>query len=259
MSPFRVAPLIAGDHVVDCLGRLARVDKLVGVDSRERVAHHIAHIVEARLVAADAGLDELRDGIGRVLERDAPELHVLARGHVEHAKFVAVGLDEVGAEARLLRREDAVVHLAPDHEGLRRVLGAVEEARPLETEIDVVEIKVLPRGLACAQLGRELVHLRPRCGAVLCVLHLLELVCTLGALEHVLGHKVRAGLQELGPTSHLLDLLVIHGVELPVLHVHARRGHGRRGRAGEKRPRGGAGAEAVARSARAERGAQESR
>lgn len=50
-------------------------------------------------------------------------------------------------------RPTALTHLEAHHEAAGGALAAVEEARPLEPHVDVVQIEVLPAGLALAETG----------------------------------------------------------------------------------------------------------
>ena len=55
-------------HTQRDVPELARVKVLKGVDPRQRAAHHVAHVVEAAVVAPEAALHEARDEVARVLQ-----------------------------------------------------------------------------------------------------------------------------------------------------------------------------------------------
>lgn len=91
-----------------------------------------------------------------------------------------------------------LAHLETHHELAGGALAAVEQAGPLETDVDIIEVKVLPLGLALLQQGRQLKHVVPGARAALLDLNLLKLVGLLvertsaGGLGQVLQAAVLA-------------------------------------------------------------------
>ena len=68
------------------------------------------------------------------------------------------------------------LHLEPHHEGAWCTLPAVKEAGPFEPDINIVQAKVLPLGLAFPYQPAQLPNILPCCDAMLLILCLLCLV-----------------------------------------------------------------------------------
>ena len=110
------------------------------------------------VMAADAGCTLVRTlaqrvEIGACWRRPPVESHLI----VIDALYVA----EVEAHAVADAVSNSEAHLEPHHESAGGALAPVEQARPLEPRVDVVQVQVLPRGLAAADQLPQLRHLRP--------------------------------------------------------------------------------------------------
>ena len=98
----------------------------------------------------------------------------------------ADGMDPASRQlaARRAPRGGEGPHLEAHHEGAGGALAAVEEAGPLEAQVHVVQVQVLPLGLPLAHGLAQGLHVLPRAVARLLELHLLHLVGLLG--QHAL-------------------------------------------------------------------------
>mmetsp|Transcript_40992 Transcript_40992/g.85543 ORF Transcript_40992/g.85543 Transcript_40992/m.85543 type:complete len:305 (+) Transcript_40992:1009-1923(+) len=149
-----VARALARQHVRELLAVAARVDELLRVDSRQRIADQVADVVHARLHRKDPGAAKGPPVVREVLQPHAPQLDVHPSGHVGAARRHPVVPRAVVVLARhrpqrppLGGGQDAVGHAKPPHEGPRDDLPAVEEAQPLEPPRDVVLVQVLRAAL----------------------------------------------------------------------------------------------------------------
>lgn len=56
--------------------------------------------------------------------------------------------NEGNRTGEIKRRREGSTHPESHHEAAGRALAAVEQARPLEPDLDVVQVQILPAGLA---------------------------------------------------------------------------------------------------------------
>ena len=108
----------------------ARVHHFVPRPSRVRVGGDVAHAVPRGLHRVHLHLRQLLEEVGRLLQLDPVELHVLPRGDVTEAPVVTPG--DVGELAHLARGQDAVGHVDPQHVGVELQIEAVHQTQGFE-------------------------------------------------------------------------------------------------------------------------------
>ena len=163
------------------------VEELVGRDAGPGVAGDVAHGVAAALAARQAGVGELADELGRVVERHVVDLDVLARGDVTLVER-RVALDAVREGLQLLGRDPAHRQLHPDHlhVGLALAVDALLQAEADELRLGRLAAQVLRR------LGVEVVELALEDGDDVAG-NVLEDLWVLDRTP-ALGHRERSGL-----------------------------------------------------------------
>ena len=120
----------------------------------EVATHHVAHGVAAGFARGQADRREEAQDLGRLLELDEVELHVLAGREVTPP--ARVGLRDVGARLELLGREAPVRHLDAEHLVVAALALAVDALVQAEDPEDVFvdpPVEVLADG---ALVGVEL-------------------------------------------------------------------------------------------------------
>ena len=111
-------------------GQRARIDDLVGRDTRELVRGDVAHAVAAGLDRVHLDFGQFGQDVGRVLQPDPVELDVLPRGEVSIAAVVPAR--DVRQRAHLRGRQQAVGDRDAQHGRMALDIQAVAQAQRAE-------------------------------------------------------------------------------------------------------------------------------
>ena len=120
------------------------VEDLLRARAGQMAAHDVAHGVAARLARRQADRGHEAQDLGRLLERDEVELHVLTRGEVTPTPGVVVG--DVRERVELLGGDATVRDLDPQHLGapaLTLAVHAVIQAEDAEGVLVDAAVEVL--------------------------------------------------------------------------------------------------------------------
>ena len=128
--------------VLDRGHQRARVDDLLRIDTRQRVAGDVARVVVTRLTAGEPHRGHLRQQARHVLQQQAPQLEVLPGGDVG-AALVAAAIHGLRQHVELLRRDHPVGEAQAHHEPARRH-GPEEDPQPLQADGEGGFIEGLP-------------------------------------------------------------------------------------------------------------------
>ncbi len=148
-----------GDRMADEIadvgaGVRGDVEQLALERARSRVARHVAHRVAAALPAAQAGVSEVADQLGRLREWDVVHLDVLPRGDVALLQRDVL-LDPRRERIKLIWCDAAERKLDPDHLHIRLALSV---DALLEAELDeLIALELAPQ--IAGRLGVEVVEL----------------------------------------------------------------------------------------------------
>mmetsp|Transcript_5966 Transcript_5966/g.20562 ORF Transcript_5966/g.20562 Transcript_5966/m.20562 type:complete len:639 (-) Transcript_5966:219-2135(-) len=115
------------------------VNDLERVDSGDGAPHRVPHVVHAALDRGQPAALQPVEDVGHVLQGDAAELKVLPRGDIAATTLPGL-LRDLGEDPELVRGHHAVGELEAHHELAVLLLPAVEEAEPLEPDVDVLGV-----------------------------------------------------------------------------------------------------------------------
>ena len=138
---------VAQQPVGGRLGPRRDVELLLRARAGEVAAHDVADGVAARLARGQADRRQQAQDLGRLLELDEVELHVLAGGEV--APAAGVGLGDVGERLELLGGDPAVRHLDAQHlvvAALALAVDALVQAEDAEHVLVDAAVEVLRDG-----------------------------------------------------------------------------------------------------------------
>ena len=197
-------------HEVAHVGAHVRggVEELALADAGPRVAGHVADGVAAALAAREAGVRELADRLGGVVQRNVVQLDVLTRGDVALVEG-RVLLHHVREGLHLLRRDAAEGQLHADHlhVGLALSVDALLQAEADELVLGGVTREVLG-GLVVEVVELALEDRDDVPGDVLADLRIVERACLAVALRRR-GKRFHDGkVPKAGRVSSLLSAAV---------------------------------------------------
>ena len=120
--------------VVQLAGERPRVDQLLRVDAGGGAAGDVADVVGARAARGEAEILHPRQHVEDVRRADLADLQIGARRHIGIA--AAEPLRERGKAGELMRRENAVGHAQPAHEGVLRRRHIEEAVEFMAEDVD---------------------------------------------------------------------------------------------------------------------------
>jgi hypothetical protein len=144
------------------------INDLMGINAGQRIAGDVSGVVKTRLDGTETNFRQPGPDVGQVLEQHTTELQVLAGCDIA-AAVVSVARHDGGDGSELSGIENTVRNPQAEHEQSRS-LGTPEESIPLEPELQVGLINILP-AQSC-----KLIQLAANGKAVLGSFVLLDLV-----------------------------------------------------------------------------------